>query len=253
MLTDHKPLTFPLHRLSDHWKARRQRHLSFISEFNADLHHVAGKDNVVADALSRPAAAVAPAPRGQVDFADLARAQEKCSEVLSMRDNASLAVEKVEVAGVQLWCDTSTSQLRPLVPLAHYKTVFEAVHGLAHPGIQATRRMVTSRFVWPRCSADVAEWCRDCSGCTSGKVTVQEKTAVEKIQLLATKFAHVHVDLVGPLPVSAGGHTHLLTVVDRLTCWPEAIPIADHHSGSLRSRMDQIFGNKKIFFSQFKE
>ena len=83
--------------------------------------------------------------------------------------------------------------------------------------------MVTSRFVWLGCSADVAEWCRDCYG--HGKVTVQEKTAVEKIQLPATKFAHVHVDLVGPLPVSAGGHTYLLTVVDRLTQWLEAIPM----------------------------
>ena len=48
---------------------------------------------------------------------------------------------------------------------------------------------------------------------------------MEKIQLPATNFVHVHVDLVGPLPVSAGGHTHLLTVVDRLARWPEAIPM----------------------------
>ena len=225
VLTDHKPLTFALRRLSDHWTARQQRHLSFISEFTADLRHVAGKENVVADALSRPAAAVAPAPRGQVDFAQLAKAQESCSEVLEMRTKGSLAVERVEVAGVPLWCDTSSAQLRPLVPLEHRKTVFEAVHGLAHPGIRATKRMVTSRFVWPGCSSDVAEWCRNCSGCARGKVTVQEKTPVEKIQLPAAKFAHVHVDLVGPLPVSAGGHTHLLTVVDRLTRWPEAIPM----------------------------
>ena len=64
VLTDHKPLTFALHRLSDHWTARQQRHISFISEFTADLQRVAGKENVVADALSRPAAAVAPALRG---------------------------------------------------------------------------------------------------------------------------------------------------------------------------------------------
>ena len=84
---------------------------------------------------------------GQVDFVQLARAQERCSEVLDMRNSDSMVVEKVEVAGVPLWCDTSTSQLRPLVPLEHHKTVFEVVHGLAHLGIRATRRMVTGRFV----------------------------------------------------------------------------------------------------------
>ena len=102
---------------------------------------------MVADALSRPAAAVAPVPRGQVDFAALTRAQESCKEVAAMHGNSSLVVEKVEVAGVALWCDISTAQLRPLVPDAHCQTVFAAVHGLAHPGIRATKRMVASRFV----------------------------------------------------------------------------------------------------------
>lgn len=36
------------------------------------------------------------------------------------------------------------------------------------------------------------------------------------------RFDHVNVDLVGPLPASRG-FTHLLTVVDRTTRWPEAI------------------------------
>ena len=39
------------------------------------------------------------------------------------------------------------------------------------------------------------------------------------------KFSQVHVDLVGPWPRSAEGHTHLLTVVDRTTRWAEAIPL----------------------------
>ena len=39
------------------------------------------------------------------------------------------------------------------------------------------------------------------------------------------KFAHVHVDLVGPLPISAECQKHLLTVVDRSTRWLEVIPL----------------------------
>ena len=38
------------------------------------------------------------------------------------------------------------------------------------------------------------------------------------------RFDHIHIDLVGPLPPSQG-QTHLLTVVDRYTRWPEAIPL----------------------------
>ena len=39
------------------------------------------------------------------------------------------------------------------------------------------------------------------------------------------------MDLVGPLPPS-NGFTHLLTVVDRFSRWPEAIPLNDTTSAS---------------------
>ena len=38
------------------------------------------------------------------------------------------------------------------------------------------------------------------------------------------RFDHVNVDLVGPLP-SSHGFTYLLTMVDRTTRWPEAVPL----------------------------
>ena len=40
------------------------------------------------------------------------------------------------------------------------------------------------------------------------------------------KFAHVHIDLVGPLP-PCQGFTYLLTCVDRFTRWPEVVPLTD--------------------------
>lgn len=52
-LTDHKPITQAMSRLTDPWSARQQRHLSAISELTIDIRHISGKNNVVADALSR--------------------------------------------------------------------------------------------------------------------------------------------------------------------------------------------------------
>ena len=52
--TDHKPLLAALHRVSEPWTPRQQRQLAFIAECTADVVHVPGLSNVVADALSQP-------------------------------------------------------------------------------------------------------------------------------------------------------------------------------------------------------
>jgi transposase InsO family protein len=41
------------------------------------------------------------------------------------------------------------------------------------------------------------------------------------------KFSHMHVDIVGPLPTAASGEKYLLTVIDRTSRWPEAIPMTE--------------------------
>ena len=53
--TDHKPLTFAFSSPVDR-SPRQTRHLSYIAEFSTDVRHIEGKNNVVADALSRASA-----------------------------------------------------------------------------------------------------------------------------------------------------------------------------------------------------
>ena len=54
LFTDHKPLTFALHKVWEPWSARQSRHLSYVAEFTTNIQQVPGADNVVADTLSRP-------------------------------------------------------------------------------------------------------------------------------------------------------------------------------------------------------
>lgn len=221
--TDHKPLTFALHRLSDAWSARQQRQLSYVAEYVAEIQHVAGKDNVVVDCLSCPACAVLPVENGRVDLTLLAAAQSTCQQTQEWRDKEN--VQQVKVSGLELLCDNSIGALRPIVTAMCRHAVFSSVHGLAHAGIRANRRMLTSRYVWRGCAADVVAWCRDCQQCGIGKVTKQEQATVEAIPVPAVPFSHIHADLVGPLPMLEKGHTYLLTMVDRTTRWPEVVPL----------------------------
>ena len=127
--------------------------------------------------------------------------------------------------GVAFWCDMSTGVLHPLVPACLWKAVFDAIHSLSHPGIKASQQLISSHFVWSGLTKDVAGWCRDCQFCAGGKVTIQEKTQVETIAVPPARFWHVHADLVGPLPTSKDGCAYLLTIIDRTSRWPEAVPL----------------------------
>jgi transposase InsO family protein len=213
IFSDHKPLTFALHRSSDAWS---------VAEYTSDIRHVPGKENCVADALSRPAAAVAPADTS-VDFTKLAEAQKTCPDMARLKESPVLNVEVVTVKGVQLLCDSSTGILRPLVPTACREMVFSALHQLAHAGTRATRRLISTRFVWRGMAGDIAAWCKDCQSCARGKVLTHFKSPVQDISIPAARFTHVHIDIVGPFPTSADGYSYLLTMIDQTTRWPEVM------------------------------
>ncbi|GBN64296.1 hypothetical protein AVEN_26197-1 [Araneus ventricosus] len=53
VLTDHKPLIFAFKQKNDKASPRQLRHLQYVSKFTTDIQHTSGKDNIVADTLSR--------------------------------------------------------------------------------------------------------------------------------------------------------------------------------------------------------
>ncbi|GBO05210.1 Retrovirus-related Pol polyprotein from transposon 17.6 [Araneus ventricosus] len=51
--TDHKPLMFAFQQKNEKASLRQLRHLQYISEISTDIRHIDGKENIVADSLSR--------------------------------------------------------------------------------------------------------------------------------------------------------------------------------------------------------
>jgi cleavage and polyadenylation specificity factor subunit 1 len=69
VFTDHKPLVGALDRVSEPKSDRQRRQLSAIAEFTAEIRHISGQSNVVADTLSRPP------PATPCSYADAVRGQ----------------------------------------------------------------------------------------------------------------------------------------------------------------------------------
>lgn len=73
---------------------------------------------------------------------------------------------------------------------------------------------------------DIGIWVRTCIRCQKSKIvrhTVSKLSSFEE----GDRFVHLHVDLIGPLPVTEQGYRYCVTMIDRRTRWPEIYPVTD--------------------------
>ena len=148
----------------------QQRQLSFISEFTTDIQHVKGKDNQVADTLSR--ATIAEVHLG-IDYEAMAAAQQMDPEVQTYRNTTSgLKLEDIPIGPrcVTILCDTSTGQAWPIVPVTWRRRIFDVIHGLAHPSVRTTRKHFATKYVWNSLQKQVGTWAKQCIACQTSKV-----------------------------------------------------------------------------------
>ena len=126
----------------------------------------------------------------------------------------------------------SHSRPRPAVPIQLRRPIFQELHSLGHTGVKATVKLVRQRYYWPDLSKQVRQWTRECVDYQHSKVVRHTQPPAQQILMPSARFEHIHVDVVGPMP-SSQGYTHLFTIVDKFSRWPEVIPIANTPAGAL--------------------
>ena len=117
-----------------------------------------------------------------------------------------------------------------VVPEQLRKQVMELAHDSimgGHLGIWKTVDRILNNFYWPAIHTDVSRCCRSCDICqrTIRKGSVS-RAPLQNMPLVDQPFKRVAVDLIGPIhPPSEEGHRYILTLVDYVTWYPEAIPL----------------------------
>lgn len=228
IFTDHKPLIYSFHQKSEKASPRQFRYLDYIGQFTTDLRHVSGTFNIPADTLSR-IDAISSQTISLFSYKELQHSQgfdEELSKLIQ-DDQTSLKLQKIYIPehNATVVCDTSTGTIRPYLTIPFRRLVFTNLHSLSHPGIKATVQLIKEKFVWLGIDKDCRTWAQQCLACQASKVYKHTKSPIGTFQPSA-RFKHVHIDLVGPLPMSRG-YQHCLTCIDRYTRWPEVIPLPD--------------------------
>ena len=177
IFTSHKPLTNALFRVSPLWSACQEHHLSYLAEF-IFIVHSPGIENAVAETLSRPssaltssASALVPPPLSALplllasdpnhygfNVSFLPPLQLACPSVSEMQSSPSISLVSVPLREKLLLCGLSTGSLHLLLPLQLCRKLFNLLHAPSYPGVCASHRLISSRFVRPGLSHDGGLW-----------------------------------------------------------------------------------------------
>ena len=201
---------------------KQARWQELLAEYDFEWLHKPGRQNTVADALSRQdvQAYVAALSALQSDIqqrvAQAARRDRSYEQTL--REVAEGRVRRFWVEGGLLWMKgrrlyiPQDAQLRrELLKEAH------DTRWAGHPGIERMHALLSKDFYWPKMFDDVEAYVRSCLTCQTDKVERRRPAGLlQPLPVPERPWASVSMDFVGPFP-EVRGMQSVFVVVDRFS------------------------------------
>jgi len=229
--TDHKNLVF-LDELADNTGNRKlARWRMVLLEYTFIIEHVAGKDNNIADALSR--LGHAPIRPQTLDVATVATTPPDPAAVTPMLDRIRAAQTAQPAAWKQgLHRDESTDLLRDphgrvLIPDSAEDLMSEIcrrAHGTPFTGHVGTRRTMDNiqngGFTFSKMEERVGEFVAACPACQKARLRRHVETELH-VTPVTTPFHTLCIDTLGPFTKDKYGNQNLKVMIDKFSGWVE--------------------------------
>ncbi|XP_068201655.1 uncharacterized protein [Palaemon carinicauda] len=115
-----------------------------------------------------------------------------------------------------------------------------------HLGMLKTFHSLARHFWWPGMKMCVKQFIRECETCqVMGKPNqCIPKAPLHPIPAIGEPFSELVIDVVGPFPKTKTGFVYLLTIMDRASRFPEAIPMRRITSINVFEKLIDFFSSE---------
>ena len=252
LYTDHKPLT----KISKIHKKTLSRLQLNMQELHPDICYIEGKDNVVADFLSRyeglgiSQVDASPTRISQMQQkdpemkeiwrkgAELTRTRKikdvefeykgQCKRDFKMSNGVLYVIPPNRKGILQ---EPGKRQAKIATPQALWKELMQAAHGSkfgGHSGIFKMSERIRQNFWWPGLDEEVKDFIQSCEPCQrASNKSLTPPPPLQPLPETTRPNQRVHIDLFGSLKSSTNKNHFVLVITDAFTKFTRLVPIPD--------------------------
>ena len=255
VVTDHQPLTSVFKRKTK--SPRMNRWILEMREYNYEIQYVKGKDNYVADYLSRPVQVVTrDSPQSWLglnaqQFVERQREDAVWAELVDYLQGGKLPLRKLPKTTLQQFelveellyyvREKSDGSLHHslVVPRSLIVKAVQHAHELSgHLGQKKTITRAEDLFYWPNLKTDVCDFVKKCVTCQRFKGEKGLQQQWKELPAVTKPLERIGIDLTDMV---AGNHgfRYSLTVVDHYSRFVRFFPLKTKHTTHVTQALGQ--------------